>query len=1294
MSKTTARILCIALVGIMTVMCFACASESTEPNGVVNNPVTMSKPIENPTPMAYGDVTNYTFTVTPSNMIYAIEDYTYAYIGDGRNGFTRVTKSNNTLYHKDVGASPYGGMEQDTTYIYYFSGSGALYRIAKSNLATNNYNLGSPPNFVNRPQYINLDTTGNYFWFVDNFDSQNNPIKIAKTNSKTPTTVTKYSVLDAGDGMSDAIILGMQQDTYKLWFYEKNLTLMPYTYDLYDFNKTTQVCTKYEMPFAWDGNMSYCEPAYMVGDENYLWFGFANVNVTYNLDFLARYTKSTGIWNYYYLRDIGSVYNIRGVAKSNDNIFMTRDNLTDNSAEIMAYNINNGNNDTQIKFLPYSEPRMIFFDSYLNALWFGMFWRNTDPYLNNFGKMDISYPVSLTIEHPTTGDEWYVGESNNIAFTLNNGTANWKTWFNYTYDDSVYYPCAGFSQPVSYATNGAKTQAWTIPNHPSATCRLNITTVCGVTFNKNNSLSELFTIASNPTVSKPAFPETGRNLQMGGTFQINYTLGAGLENYSVFANYTIDGGLNWNFVSWDNYTGTGLKCFNFTAPTLPNNTMTQFRITAFDRNMRSGTVDSNIFILSLPVGGGTYTPPNIDLTRPIGGEMWYIGNEETLFWNITDGTANYSVWANYTTDGGTNWYSTHAMITQTTAGQGTLTWTIPDEPSDDCYINITVVDDDIGIDSNTSGQFSIVSAPTVTKPLFPDTGSNLVMGEVFQINYTLANGTANYTVFANYTIDGGSGWTFINETNYTSTGLKCFNFTAPMLASNTMTQFRITVFDSNYSSGTVDSNIFILSLPLSYSRPSIDLTRPAGGETWFIGEDEDIYWNITDGTAPYYIWVNYTTDGGENWNPVATMITQVSDGQGTLTWTIPDEPSSDCFVNVDMQDDASVTDTDVSGQFTIAEPYALPVIDITRPAGGEEWTVGSGEAIFWNITDGSASYSVWANYTVDAGAHWYPAHAKITQYAEGQGTFVWTIPNAPSTHCHINMTVVDDDMGRDSDESIQFTIIYPAISIGITSPAGDEEWEIASVHTIHWTATGGVGDLLINFSYAIEFLGEFTEIATDEENDGSYSWTIPDDATDTAYLLVTAYDDNGANDSLISEMFAIVEEGGGGNPPSGEDTITITTTPPSTAVLGDTIGISAIVVIESDTTSHAISAVTIYYRYAGATYKTVSMTLASGDSTDGTWTGTIPATTVVGTIEFYIKATTNHADTETTTTHAISIQASTPATVLNISATDLAITTAVGVTALFLIWLAWTVKPAVVLIVIGAVIIIAIFFVM
>ncbi len=96
--------------------------------------------------------------------------------------------------------------------------------------------------------------------------------------------------------------------------------------------------------------------------------------------------------------------------------------------------------------------------------------------------------------------------------------------------------------------------------------------------------------------------------------------------------------------------------------------------------------------------------------------------------------------------------------------------------------------------------------------------------------------------------------------------------------------------------------------------PTISLTRPQGGETWSSGTQEDITWTTTSGDGIITgIDIDYSSDGGGSWNNV---VTDTSD-TGQYTWEIPDVTTDTALARITVYDDNDLSDSDMSGQFTI-----------------------------------------------------------------------------------------------------------------------------------------------------------------------------------------------------------------------------------------------------------------------------------------------------------------------------------------------------------------------------------------
>jgi len=114
---------------------------------------------------------------------------------------------------------------------------------------------------------------------------------------------------------------------------------------------------------------------------------------------------------------------------------------------------------------------------------------------------------------------------------------------------------------------------------------------------------------------------------------------------------------------------------------------------------------------------------------------------------------------------------------------------------------------------------------------------------------------------------------------------------------------------------------------------------------------------------------------------------------------------------------------------------------------------------------------------------------------------------------------------RDCDNASLASSIGTAASVAIdnapptvtvTSPNGGEFWAIGSSHAITWTASDNVGVSGVDLAYSSDGGATFPHvIATGLANSGSYSWTIPSDATPQALVRATAHDaaGNAASDT-------------------------------------------------------------------------------------------------------------------------------------------------------------------------------------
>jgi len=159
------------------------------------------------------------------------------------------------------------------------------------------------------------------------------------------------------------------------------------------------------------------------------------------------------------------------------------------------------------------------------------------------------------------------------------------------------------------------------------------------------------------------------------------------------------------------------------------------------------------------------TPPQVTLVGPNGGEVFYVGSEDTIRWIATDNVGVDSVNIYYSIDDGTTFPFAIAM------GQpndSAFVWTVPDTPSDSCVVKVVAYDiahnsaQDVS-DSlfNIEGQIDTGSIPEVVQfHLFQNYPNPF--NPVTQIEYTLAEQAQVSMVI--YDMSGRVVRTLIQET--------------------------------------------------------------------------------------------------------------------------------------------------------------------------------------------------------------------------------------------------------------------------------------------------------------------------------------------------------------------------------------------------------------------------------------------------------------------------------------------------------------------------------------------------
>lgn len=253
---------------------------------------------------------------------------------------------------------------------------------------------------------------------------------------------------------------------------------------------------------------------------------------------------------------------------------------------------------------------------------------------------------------------------------------------------------------------------------------------------------------------------------------------------------------------------------------------------------------------------------------------------------------------------------------------------------------------------------------------------------------------------------------------------------------------------------------------------------------------------------------------------------------GLYAWTVPNDPTLNAYVKVVAHDAAGKSGEDLSdGAFVISDQTA-PIVTVTVPNGGENWAVGSVHHITWTATDNVGVTSVDLHYSTTGASG---AFSLIAGGEANDGVYSWTVPDNPSADAYVKVVAHDAaaNAGQDLSDSA-FTISAPDTitpTVTVWAPNGGETWAAGSTENITWNATDNVAVTSVDLYYSNDGGTSFKSIATGETNDGTYSWTVPNDPTTSAYVKVVAYDAAGnTGEDLSDAPFTIA-----GAPPSVVD---------------------------------------------------------------------------------------------------------------------------------------------------------------
>jgi hypothetical protein len=444
---------------------------------------------------------------------------------------------------------------------------------------------------------------------------------------------------------------------------------------------------------------------------------------------------------------------------------------------------------------------------------------------------------------------------------------------------------------ITYSTNDDGSYSFTTPYTESTNCLIRVSDVDGSPV----GVSETFSIVDDGVERiRVLSPNGGETLTGESTHEITWETTGPIANVEI--EYSTDNGTSWTSITGS--TGND-GSYEWTVPNISSD-QCLVRISDTDGNP-SDTSNSTFSIV--PIGTDT-----LNLTFPNGGESLPGGVSHTITWT-SSGTIS-SIKIEYSTNNGTSW----TTITDSTANDGSHSWEAPNIESTECLVRISDALDGDPVDQS-AGVFSIVMAGTETLTLLaPNGGETFGIGILHYITWKSSGRIDNVQI--EYSFDNGNNWTIVaastaNDGSYT--------WSVPDTPSF---QCLVRISDASDSDPSDVSNaVFTIVTP----QPSITITSPQGGEYWQVGSTHDITW--TTFKAVGNVKIEYSTNNKSSWNTIVSSTTN----DGSHSWTIPNTPSSSCFIKISEAADGFPYNINYSA-FSIVTGSVEPEIGVNHTA--------------------------------------------------------------------------------------------------------------------------------------------------------------------------------------------------------------------------------------------------------------------------------------------------------------------------------------------------------------------------
>ena len=372
---------------------------------------------------------------------------------------------------------------------------------------------------------------------------------------------------------------------------------------------------------------------------------------------------------------------------------------------------------------------------------------------------------------------------------------------------------------------------------------------------------------------------------------------------------------------------------------------------------------------------GSATPAQVTVQSPNGGERLFTATPYVIQWTAS-GASFTRFDVEFSADGGVT-FSSVTGCANLSGDARSCTWAAPTAATSKGQIRVTAQTTSgvVGQD-RSNALFTVISGAGSITVSAPTTAVTWARGSNQEIKWTHNLGSNSF-VRVELSRDGGATFAEVLASSVknvsSSSGSYIWRVTGPNVTS--------AVIRVSWIQGGAVSDVS--NVPFKIADPLITTTSPnLATANWGFGTAQRVKWT-TNLSKHDQIKVLLSTDGG------ATFPVTLATVPGSATFanvTVPTLASATSGARVRVVWADAPTGLSASGTtpvFTMAAPF----VTVTKPNGGETWTVGTSATVTW-LSNLGALESVRVELSRDGGATWSTVIAASTPSDGSQGVSV------------------------------------------------------------------------------------------------------------------------------------------------------------------------------------------------------------------------------------------------------------------------------------------------------------------